>query len=125
ARAHLLRVIDLAPDHAVARERLGFVRRGGEWVGRNELAHERDDEAARMAAIAKWQTKIQEIRTALEHRSPQRRERAIEKFQKILSPQAIPAIEAVFPDGRDDLAIPAIDVLAALSAPHASPAPAP
>ena len=37
-RAHLSRVLDLNPEHSVARDRLGFVNVGGEWITRIGVA---------------------------------------------------------------------------------------
>ncbi len=37
ARAHLTRVLDFAPDHAGAREALGFVRLGDKWLSPAEI----------------------------------------------------------------------------------------
>jgi len=114
ARAHLMRVIDLAPDHTVVRNRLGFVRRDGEWFSREELLREREQLAARLQAIVKWQAKFEDIRDGLVHRSQQRREHAQAKLQQVMSAEAVPAIEAVFAGGGEDTAIPAIDALDAI-----------
>ena len=90
-RAHLMRMIDLSPDHAVARQRLGFVRIGGNWISRDEITREREREAARQAAEIKWRPVLQKIRAGLEHRSQQRREFALGKLQQLVSADVIPA----------------------------------
>ena len=61
-RAHLMRVIDLSPDHAAARQRLGFVRQGGNWISQQEITRERDEEAQRREQLATWRPKLKSIR---------------------------------------------------------------
>jgi hypothetical protein len=119
-RAHLARVIELSPDHLIARQRLGFVRQGGNWILRAELARERSREADRAAAVAKWRPAIEEIRAGLEHRSQQRREFALAKLREVLDPEAVPAIEAVFATAADEIAVHGLDALAAIRDPDAA-----
>jgi hypothetical protein len=124
-RAHLNRVIDLAPDHAAARQRLGFVRSvsdgdGREWVSRQEIASEEAREQAGKAALAKWQPILQNLREGLEHGSQPRREFAARKLAEIRDPEAIAAIEQVFRGAADDVVEPALTTLGAMSAPEAS-----
>lgn len=73
-REHLLRVIELQPDHAAARAGLGYEKQDGKWVQRKRLApkkvSEEELEARRRAkqdekvvrkAITEWHVKIQAI----------------------------------------------------------------
>ena len=48
-RAHLTAVVALEPDHALARQRLGHVRRGRDWVDADDLAEEHADALAAVA----------------------------------------------------------------------------
>jgi Pretoxin HINT domain len=113
-RAHLMRVIDLSPDHAAARQRLGFVRQGGAWISQQEIARDRNKEAARREALTKWRPALKEIREGLESRSQQRREFAAGKLQEIHDAAAIPAIEDVFQGAKDEIATLAIAAIAAI-----------
>jgi hypothetical protein len=113
-RAHLMRVIDLNPDHAAARQRLGFIRQGGAWISREETARERSEDAARRDQLAAWRPKVVEIREGLESRSQQRREFAAGKLQEIHEAAAIPAIEEVFAGASDEVALPAVAAIAAI-----------
>lgn len=119
-RAHLTRVIDLSPDHALARTRLGFVRQNGTWISREEVVREQSLEAQRLASLKKWQPVLRAIREDLEHRSLDRREHALAKLHEIVDSEAIPAIEMVFADASDENMVPALDTLAAMLDPEAS-----
>jgi hypothetical protein len=119
-RAHLTRVIDLAPDHAAARARLGFVRQNGGWVSGEELAREAAREQARQEALVKWRPAIVAIRKDLEHKSPERREFARAKLHAIVDPEAVPAIEVVFADAADDVALEGLAALSNVTDPEAS-----
>ena len=119
-RAHLTRIVDLNPDHVQARERLGFVRQNDGWVSDDEIAQDAAREAARQAALKKWQPVIAEIRKDLEHKSPERRKFALGKLQAIVEPEAIPAIEAVFANASDEVAVYGMDALAQITDPEAS-----
>ena len=119
-RAHLTRVIDLNPDHPLARARLGFLRQSGGWVSSEELAREAGREQARQEALVKWRPAIVAIRKDLEHKSPERREFARGKLQAIVDPAAVPAIEAVFADAADDVALEGLAALSNITDPEAS-----
>jgi hypothetical protein len=121
-RAHLMRVIDLSPDHAAARGRLGFVRQGHDWVSRQEVARDRQREAERRESLTKWRPVLEEIRTGLESRSQPRREHATGKLKEIHDADAIGAIEEVFRSAKDEIALPAIDALAGIDDPAAAAA---
>ena len=113
-RAHLMRVVDLNPEHAAARQRLGFVRQGGDWVNQQEIARDREDEATRREQLAIWRPKLKEIREGLESRSQQRREFAAGKLREIHETAAIPAIEQVFLGAKDEVVLLAVEAIAAI-----------
>ncbi|MCI0357633.1 MAG: HINT domain-containing protein [Planctomycetaceae bacterium] len=113
-RAHLMRVIDLNPEHAAARQRLGFVRQGGNWISQQEIARDRSEETARRESLAKWRPLLAEIREGLESRSQQRRTFAAGKLQEIRDASAIPAIEDVFAGAKDEVALLAVAAIAAI-----------
>jgi hypothetical protein len=119
-RAHLTRVIELSPDHGAARRKLGFVREGSEWISRQDVAAEEARDQARLAALAEWRPKIQQLREGMEHRSQQKREFATAKLREITDAEAIAAIELVFRGAADETVAPAIETLAAMSDPQAS-----
>jgi tetratricopeptide (TPR) repeat protein len=120
ARAHLNRVIELDPDHAPARQRLGFVREGGSWISRQEVTREREARKEREAALTKWRPVIEDLKKGLEHRSLQKREFSAQKLREIRDSAAIGAIEVVFRGADDDVVLPALDALSGMSDPEAS-----
>jgi hypothetical protein len=119
-RAHLTRVLDLSPDHALARERLGFVRQNGQWVSRGEMALEQSREESRRSSLAKWKPVLEKIRADLEHRSQARQEFARGKLLQISDPSVIPALEEVFRGAADDVALVTVELLGTISDPEAS-----
>jgi hypothetical protein len=121
-RAHLMRVIDLNPDHAAARRRLGFVRQGDDWVSRQEIARERQRQSERRQSLAQWRPVLQELRAGLESRSQRRQEYAASKLREIHDADAIAAIEEVFHGAQDEIAFPAIYALAGIDDPEAAAA---
>lgn len=113
-RAHLMRVIDLAPDHAAARGRLGFVRQGGNWISQQEIDRDRQDDAIRREQLTEWRPKLKAIREGLESRSQQRREFAAGQLREIHSADAIGAIEEVFAGAGDEVALAAVEAITAI-----------
>jgi hypothetical protein len=87
-RAHLMRVLILEPEHAAARERLGFRRLGGEWVLESEVESMAERSRAADAALAKWRPVIEEIRDGLRRRGSAKREAARERALAISDPAA-------------------------------------
>jgi len=113
-RAHLMRVVDLSPDHAAARQRLGFVRQGGNWISQQEIDRDRQEESARREQLTLWRPKLKAIRDGLESRSQQRREFAAGQLKAIHSAEAIAAIEEVFAGAKDEVALAAVAAIAAI-----------
>jgi len=121
-RAHLARVLDLSPDHAVARQRLGFVRQQGTWISREEIAQDQASERAEQKAMTEWQPVMKDILAGLQHRSEHRREQAKSKLLQITDPTAIPAMEKVIaPVGESEERL-VLDVLRQMTDPAASQA---
>lgn len=119
-RAHLTRVIDLAPEHPVARAQLGFVQQGGLWISSEEIARQQAQAASRRAALRQWLPKLREVRAGLEHRSPQRRSHALARLNETRDPAAVPAIEDVFGGAAGEVQIAGVGALANISDPAAS-----
>ena len=121
-RAHLSRVVDLAPDHTVARQRLGFVRRQGVWMSQEEIALEQTRRRDEQKALTNWQPAMKDILTGLQHRSEHRREQARSKLLQITDPTAIPAMEQIIaPAGETEERL-VLEVLRQMTDPAASQA---
>jgi hypothetical protein len=94
-RAHLTRVVDLAPDHQAARRRLGFRLRDGRWV--EDAALQAIEQRRREIAqgMAKWRPALEKLRNHLQQRSAMKRTAAAETIRNLDDPAAIPAMENV------------------------------
>jgi len=106
-RAHLTKLLELAPNDAPARARLGHVQVDGVWLSAEEVreAAARGERAAK--AMLAWRPVLEGLRRDLggvdqaERNRTFRREQALRKWEAIEDPAAIPAMELVFSAGRD------------------------
>lgn len=111
-RAALSRVLDHDPNHAAAREALGFVRMGPLWLSREEVEAEEAIARAQEASVAKWSDDLSEIAREFTSDSPKRRTMAAEKLLKITDPSAIAAMERIISPVSDEAARAVLAVLA-------------
>lgn len=109
--AHLNRVIQLAPDHPTARARLGFQRVGGAWVQSQDIWQGMRDARSISICINKWQPAFEAIRKGLREDQPRKRAAASERLAEILTPENIPAMEAVLATDSEVCALAAVEVL--------------
>lgn len=99
-RVHLSRVLEFDADHAAARSRLGFVKRDGEWVSRDEQRAADAREREQRAALQKWRPQVRAIVTGLARKhggSPddvRERKKLQTKLAAITDPAAVTALEA-------------------------------
>lgn len=109
---HLREVIRLDPEHAAARQALGFVLRDGEWSTRNDIMQQRGfirhrgrwrlpqeialDEARdeQEATVRQWRTQIKRWRSWIGRR---REEEAVAGLRSISDPLATAAIAELLP----------------------------
>ena len=115
-RAHLQRVCQLAPDHEAARARLGFIRRGTEWVSREDQA--RQEQAKE--ALELWTDNIEKILTGLSANKPQIRRNSLEQLKQIRDPAAIPALQAVLAKRNEEMELLGVEIVAQISGPEAA-----
>ena len=111
-RAHLTRVLEIDPNHAEARERLGFRRVDGVWLSDEEVEAARVRGRDAMKAFAKWRPKIERIRQGLHQRSLARQDAARKQLREITDPAAIPALEQVLSGDSAELALAVIKTIA-------------
>jgi hypothetical protein len=100
-RAHLTKLLDLDPDDAEARRKLGYVNRGGVWISEEEAGQDAQQENRQAKSLAQWRPKLESIRRRLDapsqgRRAEFQRREAEREWERIDDPAAIPAIEAVF-----------------------------
>ncbi len=110
--AHLLRVLQIDPDHAVARNQLGYQLIDGTWMTGQEIADARSHAREIADAMQRWRPELVAIRDAIGHRSLQRRQAAVEQLMAIDDPSAIEPVEAVFCGHDEETALLAIEMLA-------------
>ena len=92
-RVHLLRVCELAPNHPVARQRLGFVRVGRDWVSRAEIKFAQNRDAAMQKASAHWSPIIGKAAAFLGSSDAKKRAGAIAQLREIRDVSALPTLQ--------------------------------
>jgi hypothetical protein len=113
-RAHLTRILTLEPEHAAARQRLGFRRVSGQWLLEADIKAVAERSREAQAAFAKWRPQIEELRDGLRRRGQAQRNAAKEKLLKIDDPAAIGAMEQVLSVEQESEAQLMVEVLAAM-----------
>jgi len=111
-RQHLLRAIELDPDHAAARRALGFVRVGDWWVetrtaaagqpaASQPAADEEDSQKLAVAVELNWKLRISAIKsTLLDSPLPSQVGRGRERILQIHDPMAIAPLVQVLSGGN-------------------------
>lgn len=115
-RAHLLRVCQLVPDHAVARKRLGFEHVGTEWVSREDRARQ----LAAKEAEEQWTETLQSLIANLSAEKAKTRRFALEQLKQIRDPAALPALQAVVAGRGEELEMLAVEITAQITDPAAA-----
>lgn len=118
-RAHLTAVLSLDPEHAAARQRLGFTRVGDRWTTADELAAGKSAAQAVAQSLRKnadaFGTLAKQIQNgAVSH------EDAVAKLAEFRSPADIPALEAHLSAANEPAASCVVDALASFSSREAS-----
>jgi hypothetical protein len=119
-RAHLTRVVALAPNHAEARRALGHQLVDGQWRSQAELELTRERVTREAANLERWRSKMETLRDRLTHDNRRLREAAQAELKAIKDPTAAPAMEVVLAGHSEELAKLALDVLNAMPAAEAS-----
>src|SRR5690606_8077126 len=78
------------------RQRLGSVVEEGDWVTREELQAARVAAEEARASLARWESKLLDLRKNIEHTSLAPRQYAVEQLLSITDPDVIPALEQTF-----------------------------
>ena len=121
-RAHYTRVVELSPEHASARAKLGFRLVNGMWVNQEEIddARQRSQEAVR--TVHALRGKLEAIRKGLTSGVPRVQEQAAAKLAEIKDPETIPALEALFCAYNEDMALGGVLTIAEMPGHEASQA---
>jgi len=112
ARAHLSRVLQMAPDHKQARGLLGYKLVQGVWITGDELQQLRDRARKARKNLLAWKSKVEQIRRGLAHANDERRSRALADARAVTEAEAIPALEAFLADSGEQAGLVAVETLA-------------
>jgi hypothetical protein len=109
--AHLNRVLQLAPDHAEARQRLQFERIGDSWVHRQDLWQGVRQSQQLADALRTWRRKLDDLRASLRRNAPRQTALLVERLQAEITPEAVPAVELVLGNDSEPAAQLAVQIL--------------
>ncbi len=115
-RAHLLRVCQLEPDHAVARRRLGFERVGSEWLSREDLARKVENKEA----LEKWTATLASLLENMASDKPKFRRLALEQIKQIRDSAAIPAVWSLMGNRDEEIEVLAVEITSQITDPAAA-----
>ena len=118
--AHLTRVLQIDPDHAQARERLGFRRFDGNWVSQEDIATSQLRGAALRDSLARWSAKLQKDVQLLADSNEKRRALAADRIRAIDDPAAIPALERMVSSAGPEAALLVVEAVRKMSGHEAS-----
>jgi hypothetical protein len=115
-RAHLLRVCQLSPDHAAARQRLGFVHVGTEWLSLEDQARQ----AEAKVDLEKWTATFESLFANMSSPQPKYRRMALEQIKLIRDPAAIAALWSVVADRGEEMELTAVEITSQITDPEAA-----
>lgn len=118
-RAHLAAVVDLDPDHAAARQRLGDIREGDRWVPAEEASQRRDDAAATAEAIRRHRRALESLGRQL-GAGTMAHDDGVARLARFRSPAGIVAMEAFLSTVNEPAARCVVAALADDDSPAAS-----
>jgi len=120
-RAHLTAVVDLAPDHPDARNRLDFVRTDGVWTTRTQLEASARRQQVEAEGFARWADRAGDWRKAIDGKPILTRNAALAKIKAIRDVDAVLALEQVVSTAENpDAGLAVIAALAEIDAEEAT-----
>jgi hypothetical protein len=120
ARAHLERVIDIEPDHALARNLLGYRRVGYDWISPQEIAKIEKRSELKQASIEKYGNQISKLIHRMNSQRAKTRDLAISEFMNLQAEDAVGAVEAALASEDDAPSKLAIDWMSQIDTVEAS-----
>jgi hypothetical protein len=120
ARAHLTRVLEFDPNHAEARQQLGFRSVNGTWVNDRDLAEAGTSARKASTAAAKWVPRLEKLRDRLGGGNAGQREKARRDLLALRDPDAVEAINTVFCQETSETALLGITLLQNIPSPRAA-----
>lgn len=119
-RCHLSRVLLLDPNHAEARNRLGWRRVGDRWFQEREIAEWRVRSKQQQAAFEKYDRTVKRLLQTIAGNNPEKRRDAQQRLLGLSDPAVIPVVERHLPAAREDAQQTAVELLTNLSVPAAA-----
>lgn len=119
-RAHLTRVLELNPDHALARQRLGYVQVEGVWLLQREIESAARRAEAAIAAMNYWKPRLQAMLLGLLGESQAERKEMWQAWDAIDDVASIDAMEVALSTHSDAAARLVLAKLAKWDCPEAS-----
>lgn len=92
-RAHLTQVLELEPDHAAARARLGFVPVNDGWMSKHELELAAKQDRQDALDARRWDPKTAEWRKAIQRGTPAMKKTALERVRAVKDSAAALSLE--------------------------------
>ena len=118
-RAHWLAVVTLAPNHALARQRLGQTNIDGAWIDSRQLDEYRKADQAASKYMLKHGKELFKLAKGLESKSLSF-DQTVSQLSEFRSPLVIPGLEYFFSSRGAEGGLCTVETLASLSAPEAS-----
>jgi hypothetical protein len=109
ALAHFTMAVQLDPYNDSAWKRLGYLKRRGRWMGREQIAAEEREADAQRTADKYWEPLLRKWQGWLGEKA--RRAEAQELLAKVAEPAAVHAITKVFSSGPADQQFIAVSML--------------
>lgn len=120
SRAHLLYALAFDPENETVRRGLGHVLVGGRWLTGEEIRRETEFSAAARNRFGIWQEPVARIHGGLQAVSKKKRAAAMEELRAIDDPAAVTAVEVILGQSSEEIALVAMDWIAALEEAEAS-----
>lgn len=115
ARAHFERVLQFNSDEVTARVALGYRLIAGEWISPEQMAAWADTAAAAEQSLLTYGERLRKIARDLESGLPRKEAEARKILLGLDAAEAIPAVQAVFGQANEEVALLVIDWLAQLN----------
>lgn len=109
AIGHFNRVIQLEPDHMLARTALGYQRFGSEWISPEEILEMRQRAQLLQRSVAMFGKSLKQVYSKLQNENPRVREQAQLQLDGLTDPTALPAVENVFSDAPLPIALKVVE----------------
>ncbi len=120
ALAHYLRVLSLDSTRDVVWKRLGYKRQNDRWMKAEDAAAARRIAEQRHKYERESARKLARIRDDIDGRNPVKARRAIQAFEQIDDPRAVPLIWSIFLKGGEKSQIAAVERLSEIEGAAAS-----